>query len=157
MIIFFGCENQSITAADKFSGVAWKNDNSGFYYNRYPETGTVEQRARAWLDVNCAHCHNPLGSARTSGLDLSIGQIDPVKFGIYKSPVAAGKGSGGRRYDIIPGKPDESIMMYRLESEDVGARMPNLARNKTFHAANDLIREWILQMPIDDAKPKNRR
>ncbi|MBC7476394.1 MAG: S9 family peptidase, partial [Candidatus Sericytochromatia bacterium] len=25
----------------KFSGVAWKSDNSGFYYNRYPEPGTV--------------------------------------------------------------------------------------------------------------------
>jgi prolyl oligopeptidase len=25
----------------KFAGIAWKNDNSGFYYNRYPEPGTV--------------------------------------------------------------------------------------------------------------------
>jgi prolyl oligopeptidase len=25
----------------KFSGIAWKNDSSGFYYNRFPETGTV--------------------------------------------------------------------------------------------------------------------
>ena len=114
-----------------------------------PESGTIEQRARAWLEVNCAHCHNPLGSARTSGLDLRTVQIDPAKFGVFKSPVAAGKGSGGRRYDIIPGKPDESILMYRLETEEVGARMPNLARNRTLHAANDLIREWILQMPVE--------
>ena len=110
------------------------------------ESGSVEQRARAWLDVNCAHCHNPSGSARTSGLDLSIGQSEPAKYGVFKSPVAAGKGSGGRRYDIVPGKPDDSILMYRLETDDVGARMPNLARNRTFHAANDLVREWILQM-----------
>jgi prolyl oligopeptidase len=25
----------------KFAGIAWKHDNSGFYYNRYPEPGTV--------------------------------------------------------------------------------------------------------------------
>jgi len=25
----------------KFSGIAWKNDKSGFYYNRYPKPGTV--------------------------------------------------------------------------------------------------------------------
>ena len=29
-------------------------------------TGTLDQRARAWLDINCAHCHNPAGKARTS-------------------------------------------------------------------------------------------
>jgi hypothetical protein len=57
--------------------------------------------------------------------------------------VAAGKGSGGRKYDIVPGKPDESILMYRIESEDVGARMPNLARNRSFQVGNDLVREWI--------------
>lgn len=108
-----------------------------------PATGTLDERARAWLEVNCAHCHNPAGSARTSGLDLSIAQLDSSKWGVMKSPVAAGKGSGGRKYDVVPGKPDESILMYRIESEDVGARMPNLARNRTFEAGNALIREWI--------------
>lgn len=30
----------------KFSSVAWKPDNSGFYYNRYPAPGTVEKEAQ---------------------------------------------------------------------------------------------------------------
>ena len=115
-----------------------------------PHSGSLNARARAWLEVNCAHCHNPLGSARTSGLDLSSTQDDPAKYGVFKSPVAAGKGSGGRRYDIIPGKPDESILMYRLESEEPGARMPNLARNMNHHASNQLIREWIRSIPEAD-------
>jgi uncharacterized repeat protein (TIGR03806 family) len=117
-----------------------------------PATGSVNDRARAWLDVNCAHCHNPVGSARTSGLDLRTAQLDPSKYGVFKSPVAAGKGSGGRRYDIIPGKPEESILMYRLETEEAGSRMPSLARNMAHHQANDLIREWILSMPVKSAK-----
>jgi hypothetical protein len=111
-----------------------------------PSAGTLDQRARAWLEVNCAHCHNPIGSARTSGLDLRMAQTDPAKWGVGKSPVAAGKGSGGRRFDIVPGKPDESILMYRLESEDVGARMPNLARNRTYESGNALIRDWIASL-----------
>ncbi len=111
-----------------------------------PETGTVDARARAWLEVNCAHCHNPAGTARTSGLDLRIVQDEAAKFGVFKSPVAAGKGSGGRMYDIVPGKPDESILMYRLESEEPGARMPNLARNLIHHESNELIRSWIMAM-----------
>ncbi len=118
-----------------------------------PQTGSVDQRARAWLEVNCAHCHNPLGSARTSGLDLRTVQTDPGRFGVFKSPVAAGKGSGGRRYDIIPGKPDESILMFRLETEEPGARMPSLARNLIHEESNQLIREWILSMPADHAAP----
>ncbi|WP_010587927.1 parallel beta-helix domain-containing protein [Schlesneria paludicola] len=119
-----------------------------------PTTGSVDDRARAWLDVNCAHCHNPVGSARTSGLDLRTAQLDPAKYGVFKSPVAAGKGSGGRRYDIIPGRPDESILMFRLETEEAGARMPSLARNMAHQQANELIREWIRAMPVQVANDR---
>ena len=108
---------------------------------------SLDDRARAYLEVNCAHCHNPKGSARTSGLDLSTAQNAPAKFGVFKSPVAAGKGSGGRKYDIVPGKPDESILLYRIETNDVGARMPNLGRNLVHVEAVALIRDWIKQMP----------
>jgi hypothetical protein len=74
-------------------------------------------------------------------------QSDPARIGVFKSPVAVGKGSGGRRYDIVPGKPDESILMFRIESEEPGARMPNLARNLVHKESNSLIREWIHGMP----------
>ena len=121
-----------------------------------PKSGSLDERARAWLEVNCAHCHNPKGSARTSGLDLRAAQTDAGKFGVLKSPVAAGKGSGGRRYDIIPGKPDESILMYRLETEEPGARMPTLARNLIHSESNQLIREWIAAMKTE-AEPSKKQ
>src|SRR5262249_5556518 len=66
-----------------------------------PKTGTLDQRARAYLEVNCAHCHNPNGPARTSGLDLTASQTDPTKWGVRKPPVAAGRGSGGRLFGIV--------------------------------------------------------
>lgn len=109
-------------------------------------TGDLNARARAWLEVNCAHCHNPAGSARTSGLDLRTVQNDPGKFGVMKSPVATGKGSGGRRYDIVPGKPEDSILMFRIETDEPGARMPNLARNLNHPESAELIRKWIAAM-----------
>ena len=44
-------------------------------------------------------------------------------------PVAAGKGSGGREFDIKPGDPDGSILLYRAESTEPGVMMPELGRH----------------------------
>ncbi len=107
---------------------------------------SISDRARSWLHVNCAHCHNPRGSARTSGLDLRLTQTNPAKFGVNKIPVAAGHGSGGRSFDIVPGKPDESILLYRIESEDPGIAMPSVGKNLVPVEAAALIRSWIGQL-----------
>ena len=119
-----------------------------------PATGTVTQRARAWLEINCMHCHNPAGGANTTALDLSYAQTDARKVGFMKPPVAAGRGSGGRLYDIVPGKPDESILVYRLESVDPGVMMPELPRRLVDDEGTALIRDWIASMdpaaPIDE-------
>ncbi|WP_421826268.1 SO2930 family diheme c-type cytochrome [Larkinella sp.] len=111
-----------------------------------PETGSLNDRARAWLDINCAHCHNPQGPAMTSGLNLSVGETNPTALGIMKTPVAAGHGSGGHAFDIVPGKPEASILIYRLYSTDPGDRMPELGR-KTVHTESlELLRAWIKAM-----------
>jgi uncharacterized repeat protein (TIGR03806 family) len=108
-----------------------------------PETGTLDQRARAWLDINCAHCHSQVGPARTSGLDLTPEQSDPRQYGVCKPPVAAGPGSGGRLYDIVPGQPDASILLFRLESVEPEIRMPELLRQTVDTGSLAVIREWI--------------
>jgi uncharacterized repeat protein (TIGR03806 family) len=113
-------------------------------------TGSVERRARAWLDVNCAHCHNPAGTAQTSGLDLRWDQSDPSKLGVWKNPIAAGHGPGGRLYDVVPGKPDDSILVYRLESQDPAIMMPSVGRRLVFQPGVNLVREWIQNMPASE-------
>jgi uncharacterized repeat protein (TIGR03806 family) len=114
-----------------------------------PATGMRDERARAWLEINCAHCHNPDGPARTSGLDLRSGQTDAARMGVWKTPIAAGRGTGGRSYDIVPGRPDASILMYRLESTEPGVMMPELSRRLIHQEGVALIREWIAQMPAE--------
>ncbi len=111
------------------------------------QSGTLDQRARAWLDINCAHCHNPRGAARTSGLYLDLAQTVPVEYGVCKPPVAAGRGSGGRLFSIVPGRPDDSIMVFRLESTEADVKMPELGRNLVDAEGVALIREWITAMP----------
>jgi uncharacterized repeat protein (TIGR03806 family) len=118
-----------------------------------PDSGTVDERARAWLDINCAHCHSPTGPARTSGLDLRAEQATPILYGVCKTPVAAGAGSGGHQYSIVPGLPDESILVFRLESVEPAIRMPEILRQTVHQESLALMREWIAALDGECAPP----
>ncbi len=111
-----------------------------------PNDGSLDDRARAWIDINCAHCHMKGAPGETSGLFLNIEETDPTRLGILKPPVAAGRGSGDRLHTIVPGKPDESIMIYRMESTDPGVMMPELGRKLVHKEGVALVREWIKNM-----------
>lgn len=109
--------------------------------------GGTEKLARAYLDVNCAHCHQPGGGASNSGLDLRWEQDDPHAIGIRKPPVAAGRGAGGHDVSILPGNPDESILAYRMSKTDPGIAMPELGKSTIDHDGLAVIRTWIAEMP----------
>jgi uncharacterized repeat protein (TIGR03806 family) len=108
-----------------------------------PSTGTTEQRARAYLEVNCAHCHNEQGSARTTGLYLWASNPDTSVVGVCKAPVAAGPGTGGFSYDVVPGDPDHSIMIFRISSVDPSLMMPLIGRSVVDTDGVQLIHDWI--------------
>jgi uncharacterized repeat protein (TIGR03806 family) len=107
----------------------------------------LEARARAYLEINCAHCHNPAGAASNSGLFLERSRTDADALGIRKRPVAAGRGSGGRDFAIQPGSAGDSILIYRMESVDPGIAMPELGRAAVHKEGVALLREWIDSMP----------
>jgi uncharacterized repeat protein (TIGR03806 family) len=107
----------------------------------------LEARARAYLDINCGHCHKASGSASNSGLWLETGETAPVKIGFGKHPTAAGRGSGDRLVVIEPGAPDASILTYRMASREPGVAMPELGRTLTDQAGLELVRAWISEMP----------
>lgn len=107
----------------------------------------LEARARAYLEINCAHCHNPAGAASNSGLFLELDRADPVAFGIGKRPVAAGRGSGGRDFAIAPGSADASILIYRMKSTDPGIAMPELGRATVHDEGVALLSQWIDSLP----------
>lgn len=107
----------------------------------------LEDRARAYLEINCAHCHNPAGAASNSGLFLDLARSDRTALGVWKRPVAAGRGSGGRDFAIAPGDPEASILIYRMESTEPGIAMPELGRATAHKEGVALVREWIAAMP----------
>ncbi len=119
-------------------------------------SGSLQERAVAYLDINCGHWHRPEGSAHTTGLYLTVDYRKVLhRLGVCKTPVAAGKGSGNRQFGIHPGRPDESILVYRMESDDPGIMMPELGRVIEHREGIALIREWVESLEGDCQQKKS--
>ncbi len=106
----------------------------------------LDARAGAYLDINCSHCHNEQGAARTSGLWLDAKTQDARILGLCKPPVAAGRGTGDRSFDVVPGHPEASIIAYRMESTDPGEMMPELGRALEHKEGVVLVESYIRAM-----------
>ncbi len=111
----------------------------------------IQQRALGYLDANCGHCHRPEGPGNTSGLFLQYDENRPNHLGFCKGPVAAGKGSGGRKFDILPGSADSSILYFRMSALDPGVMMPELGRSLVHKEGLALVKEWIDSIKYDCA------
>jgi hypothetical protein len=112
----------------------------------YGDDDDLNSRARAYLDVNCGHCHNATAAANTSGLRLDAAETEPIALGLCKMPVAAGRGSGAALFDIVPGAPDDSIMLIRMQSTQPDIAMPELGRSLVHREGVALIRNWIASL-----------
>ena len=110
------------------------------------QSASLEARARAYLDVNCGHCHNPEGPADTSGLYLNAATPTSGPSGLCKLPVAAGPGTGNLRFDIVPGDARASIIPYRMGSTNPAVMMPEIGRSTAHAEGVALIRFWIDSM-----------
>ncbi len=112
-----------------------------------PNSGTLADRARTYLDINCAHCHNPAGKANTSALFLNLGQPEGVNSGLCKPPIAAGRGAGGTLFDIVPGKPEKSLVIDRLNSTKAAVKMPEISKTLAHAEGVAVVSEWIRSLP----------
>lgn len=110
---------------------------------------SLDARARAYLDINCGHCHNAKGAANTTGLTLDIATPEDRHIGICKPPTAAGQGTGDHLFDIVPGHPDDSIITYRLSATEPGTMMPEIGRSTMHREGVALIKSWIAKQQGD--------
>lgn len=113
--------------------------------------GDLTSRARAWLDVNCAHCHSATGEAGQKALLLDWESTDPavaspIDWGACKVPTSSGGANCERVYDIVPGDPDASVLMCRIESDVGKVQMPPLGRRLVHTEGVAVIRAWIAGM-----------
>ena len=105
-----------------------------------PPAGKVDYnfQVRPLLADRCFVCHGPDEKKRKAKLRLDVPEV------------------AFARRAIVPGKPDESIVVYRLESTEPGVMMPELPRRLVPDEAVVLIKEWIAQMkaPVKQASTK---
>lgn len=101
-------------------------------------TLSLEQRARSYLDANCAHCHRPGGT---------VAEFDAR----FDTPLARQKLVGGpvlidqgidRARIVAPNDIWRSILFMRTNTTEA-FKMPPLARNTIDEPGMALLREWI--------------
>jgi uncharacterized repeat protein (TIGR03806 family) len=122
-------------------------------------SASLSERARSYMDGNCAHCHVP-GTAQgsSSGLWLDWDSTGPTAaknhWGYCKDrPSAAGGGTCGLLFDIVPGRPDESILICRVNSTLTKEKMPTVGRNLVHTEGVALLRDWIASIPGSCGNP----
>jgi hypothetical protein len=87
---------------------------------------------RPILSDKCFRCHGPDGGQRKG--DLRLDQRDAA--------IADRQGYAA----IVPGKPDESELYFRITAEDADTRMPPRSSGKTLKTQEvDLVKRWIEQ------------
>ena len=123
-------ENFEIESAAKFCSPHDKSED-------------VETRARVWLDVNCAMCHQPNGPGNAN-IDLRYAtDLEKTKtIGVRSTQGDLGVENG---LLISPGKSELSLLIHRVETKSVG-RMPSIGSNQVDKKAVKLLKEWVDSM-----------
>ena len=85
---------------------------------------------RPLLSDNCFQCHGPDAAKRQGGLRLD--QSDAAQHGGTSGPA------------IVPGRPDESLLVERINSTDPDLQMPPADSGRSLTAAQKaLLQQWI--------------
>ncbi|MFT5291615.1 MAG: mono/diheme cytochrome c family protein, partial [Planctomycetota bacterium] len=104
------------------------------------DDGSLEERARVWLDVNCAMCHQPTGPGNAS-IDLRHG-TPLASTGLLGVAPAQGELGIANALLVAPGEAARSLLLHRIETSGAG-RMPPMGSNVVDEQAVELLKAWI--------------
>ncbi|MEN3324457.1 PQQ-dependent sugar dehydrogenase [Mariniflexile soesokkakense] len=124
------------------------DDNKALQYQTHKalddSNASLEERSRSYLDLNCAYCHRPGGTAERAKLDMRLfNSLDQTNL-LYANPSSL-LGIEGARV-VAPGDKSKSVLFHRMNSVDPNIAMPTIAKNVIDKKAVDLIGLWIDQL-----------
>lgn len=120
----------------------------------YDSKASLGSRARSYLHVNCAHCHQ-FGAGGTADIDLRAETpLHQMKV-VGVRPVQGTFEIAGAQL-ICPGDPFRSVLFFRMAKLGRG-RMPHLGSEIPDERGLRLIHDWIRQLPPRDEPPTTRR
>jgi mono/diheme cytochrome c family protein len=107
------------------------------------------RRAFGYLHANCAHCHNPNGSARPDSdmnLRLALGETRAEETRIFQTTVGVDLQNSvipelSKR--VVAHAPNESAVLYRMLQRGPDTQMPPLATEIVDDAGTAAVRAWI--------------
>jgi len=106
-------------------------------------SASLEQRARSYLDANCAQCHQPGGAGITfdARYDTPLAQQNITN---YPAQLALGIDNARivKAQDVW-----RSTLLVRMNSTDPSIKMPALARNLVDTNAVQVFTDWINSLP----------
>ncbi|MEO7098227.1 MAG: LamG-like jellyroll fold domain-containing protein [Luteolibacter sp.] len=100
----------------------------------------LEQRARSYFAVNCSYCHQAGGTA--GGSWDGRAHLTLEQTGLINGTAVNNGGSSLNKY-VVPGQPDQSIVLSRVSATNGFTRMPPLATSELDQAGIDLLTAWI--------------
>jgi uncharacterized repeat protein (TIGR03806 family) len=106
------------------------------------QSAPLEERARSYLDVNCAQCHRPGGAV--SYFDARY-DTPLSRQNLIDGPVVIDQGIDNARV-IAANDPWRSIGFLRINTLDA-TKMPPLAHETLDPAGIDLLKNWIRSLP----------
>lgn len=105
-------------------------------------TRSIEDRARSYLDANCAQCHRPRGTV--AYFDARY-DTPPARQNLIEGPVLIDERIDSPRI-VAPNDIWRSILFMRANSTEA-FKMPPLARNTIDEQGMHLLRQWIASLP----------
>ncbi len=142
-------ENETENQIDKFKRLgffAQLPESISTYASPHDHEASLDDRARNYLDLNCAHCHRR-GGGGTAPFILSS-RVPLEELDLVDALPTQGSFNIPEARVVAPGDPLRSVLLYRMAKAGRG-HMPQFGPTLVDDSGIRLVHDWIASLPTD--------